>query len=67
MSENPVFNISFAKAIEKRPCIWNYSLTEYSKRNLTEKAWVEVANEIKIQCQIVANAGETSGEHFCDL
>lgn len=46
MADNPLFNINFVKAIEQRPCIWNYSLTEYSKRNLTEKAWVDVAKEI---------------------
>ena len=47
MADNPTFNINFVKVIEKHPCIWNYSLTEYSKRNLTEKAWANVSNEVK--------------------
>lgn len=46
-TEDPLFTINFIKAIENRPCIYNYGLSEYSKRNKTEKAWKEVAEEVK--------------------
>lgn len=45
--EDPVFNINFVRAIENRPCIWNYTLSDYSKRNKTEKAWEGVVEEVK--------------------
>uniref|UniRef100_A0A6P7F2E5 Uncharacterized protein LOC114324150 n=1 Tax=Diabrotica virgifera virgifera TaxID=50390 RepID=A0A6P7F2E5_DIAVI len=44
--DDPLFNINFVRVIESRPCIWNYNLQEYSKRNITEKAWTEIANEV---------------------
>lgn len=47
MTENLVFIITFVKSIEKHFFIWNYTLTEYSKHNLIEKVWMEVANEVQ--------------------
>ncbi|XP_072397090.1 uncharacterized protein [Diabrotica undecimpunctata] len=44
--DDSFFNINFVRVIESRPCIWNYNLQEYSKRNVTEKAWVEIAKEV---------------------
>ncbi|KAF5280223.1 hypothetical protein FQA39_LY05357 [Lamprigera yunnana] len=46
-TNDPLFNINFVKAIENRPRIWNYNLSEYRKRNKIENAWKEVAEEVK--------------------
>jgi len=42
------FNIKFVQQIEKYPELYNYTLKSYSKRNITEKAWSEVATEVKL-------------------
>ncbi|XP_076302142.1 uncharacterized protein LOC143220367 [Lasioglossum baleicum] len=38
---------SFVQLIERYPCLYNHTLSEYAKKDITEKAWNEVANEIK--------------------
>ncbi|XP_076655286.1 uncharacterized protein LOC143360381 [Halictus rubicundus] len=37
----------FVQLIEKYPCLYNHTLSDYSRKDITEKAWNEVANEIK--------------------
>ena len=47
-ADNPTLSIiNLVRAIENRPCLWNYTLPDYSKTNVTEKAWAEVAKVIK--------------------
>ncbi|KAF5289776.1 hypothetical protein FQA39_LY03693 [Lamprigera yunnana] len=46
-TEDPLFNINLVKAIENRPCIWDYNLSDYSNRNKIDKTWKEVAEEVK--------------------
>ncbi|CAH0560385.1 unnamed protein product [Brassicogethes aeneus] len=46
-TDDPIFNIKFLQLIKNRPCLWNYSLSEYSKRHIIEKVWKEVAGEMK--------------------
>jgi hypothetical protein len=43
-----VYNINFVHIIEKYRCIWDLkdTLKDYSKRNVTEKAWKDVANTV---------------------
>lgn len=38
-------NIRFVQIIEKFPCLYNYNIPEYSRKDVTEKA-CEVAEEI---------------------
>lgn len=40
-------NIRFVQIVEKYPCLYNYNLDEYSRRDITEKAWDEIAEEMK--------------------
>lgn len=40
-------NIRFVQIIEKYPCLYNYNLSEYSRRDVTENAWSEIAKETK--------------------
>jgi hypothetical protein len=39
-------NIMFVKTVEKYPCLYNYTLPEYSRRDLTERAWINVAKKM---------------------
>ncbi|XP_059061561.1 uncharacterized protein LOC131854461 [Achroia grisella] len=41
-------NLVLVKSIEKFPCLYNYNLSDYSKKELTDRAWNEVANETKL-------------------
>ncbi|KAM3965593.1 LOW QUALITY PROTEIN: uncharacterized protein ACR2FA_000439 [Aphomia sociella] len=41
-------NLALVKSIERFPCLYNYNLSEYSKKELTDKAWGEVANETNL-------------------
>jgi hypothetical protein len=44
--DDPSTNIMFVKTVEKYPCLYNYKLPEYSRRDMTEKAWMNVAREM---------------------
>ncbi|CAG4984502.1 unnamed protein product [Colias eurytheme] len=35
-------NIQFVNEVEKYPCLYNYKLTEYSRKDITERAWSAV-------------------------
>ncbi|XP_050316036.1 uncharacterized protein LOC126750456 [Anthonomus grandis grandis] len=43
---DPLYNFNFIELIERRPCIWNNTLPDYNKRNVVDRAWQEVANEV---------------------
>jgi len=42
-----VLTINLVEAVEKYPCLYNYKLPEYARKDLTEKAWSKVAEEVK--------------------
>nr|CAI5835870.1 unnamed protein product [Callosobruchus analis] len=47
--------VNFVHAIEQHACLYNNKLPEYSRRDLTEKAWNEVAQKTNMSvndCQI---------------
>ena len=41
-----VFNLKFVAEVEKYKCLYNYQLKEYSKKEVTEKAWVAVGKAV---------------------
>jgi hypothetical protein len=41
MSEQD-FCIKLVQAVEKYPCLYNYKLSDYSRKDVVDKAWVEV-------------------------
>lgn len=41
-----MFNTQLVEAVEKFPCLYNYNLREYSKREATLLAWENVAKEV---------------------
>lgn len=43
------------KTIEKFPCLYNSSLNEYLKKDITDKAWAEVANQTQLSGKIIAS------------
>ncbi|XP_068159256.1 uncharacterized protein [Drosophila tropicalis] len=45
--DDPVFNVKFVQLVESQPCLWNYTHSGYSKKEEVQKAWQQVANEIK--------------------
>ena len=53
MKDDPEFNIRFVKCVEKQPCLYNYNVIEYSNRDEQERAWQDVAFEMK-----------ATGKHF---
>lgn len=44
--DDPSTNILFVQTVQKYPCLYNYKLSEYSRRDLTEDAWMNVAQEM---------------------
>lgn len=40
------FNGKLVDAVEKYTCLYNYKLPEYSRKDVTEKAWAAVAKEV---------------------
>ncbi|KAH8420590.1 hypothetical protein KR009_011707 [Drosophila setifemur] len=45
--DDPVFNVRFVQFVECQPCLWNYTHPGYSKKEEVQRAWQQVANEIK--------------------
>lgn len=41
-------NLLLVKSIEKFPCLYNYNLIDYARKDVTDKAWNEVSNETKL-------------------
>ena len=39
--------ISFVKIVEQNPCLWNYSLKNYSRTDITSIAWKKIAEQLK--------------------
>lgn len=37
----------FVETIEKYPCLYNNTLSEYARKDITDKAWSEVAVKMK--------------------
>lgn len=35
-------NIQFVQEVEKYPCLYNYELTQYSRKDITDEAWNNV-------------------------
>lgn len=38
-------NLKFVQEVEKYPCLYNCTLTAYSRKDVTEKAWEVVGKE----------------------
>ncbi|KAL1488134.1 hypothetical protein ABEB36_015092 [Hypothenemus hampei] len=47
MSDDPTYNTKFVEIIEQYPCIYDYTRADHSKREVLEKAWTAIANEMK--------------------
>ncbi|XP_026750603.2 uncharacterized protein LOC113511187 [Galleria mellonella] len=43
-----LLNLKFVREVEKRPCLYNYTIGEYSRRDLTENAWAEIGREVNL-------------------
>ncbi|KAF0704931.1 Uncharacterized protein FWK35_00031298 [Aphis craccivora] len=39
--------MTFFEAVEQYPCLYNFKIPEYARRDITEKAWSKVAEEVK--------------------
>ncbi|XP_023222828.1 uncharacterized protein LOC111624252 [Centruroides sculpturatus] len=46
MKHDP-FNTKLVQAVKKYPCLYNYKLPEYSRKDITDVAWSKVAEEVK--------------------
>ncbi|XP_044756990.1 uncharacterized protein LOC123315387 [Coccinella septempunctata] len=40
-------SVKFVQLIENRPCLYNNTLQEYSRKDVTEKAWAEIARSME--------------------
>jgi len=48
-------NIKFVEEVEKHELLYNYNLSGYSRRDLTEKAWHEIAAKVNMTGIYVKN------------
>ena len=44
--EKTDFDIKLVKIVEQHPCLYNYQLPEYSKRDSVARAWEKVAQKM---------------------
>ncbi|XP_028178510.1 uncharacterized protein LOC114365961 [Ostrinia furnacalis] len=45
------FNIRFVQEIEKHPCLWNFRMPDYARRDITEKTWYDIGKKFRITVQ----------------
>jgi len=43
-----IVNIKLVGEVEKHPELFNYQLPAYSRRDITEKAWIEVGKAVNL-------------------
>ncbi|XP_004525091.1 uncharacterized protein LOC101455277 [Ceratitis capitata] len=53
MDVNKKILIRLVQSVEKYPCLYDNTLKEYSKREYTERAWIEVAEELSSTPDVV--------------
>lgn len=41
-------NIIFVGEIEKHECLYNFTLPQYTRKDITEKAWQAVAEQVNL-------------------
>ena len=42
------FNVKLVSEVENYPCLYDFTLPEYSKRYIIEKAWTEVSQKLEM-------------------
>lgn len=46
-------SIKLVRLVKKYPCLYNYMIPEYTKRDAVEKAWSKIASEMKMTSSTV--------------
>lgn len=41
-------NIRLVQEVEKYPCLYDYTLNEYSRKDITEKSWNAIGKELNL-------------------
>ncbi|XP_069678787.1 uncharacterized protein [Periplaneta americana] len=47
MRDDQTFNMQFVGVVERYPVIYDYTRADYSKKNVVDKVWAEIAAEVK--------------------
>lgn len=42
------FNVKFVEEVEKHPCLYNYQLTQYSRKDITDLAWNNIGKKMNM-------------------
>lgn len=48
MWSEQIVNIKFVGVVKKYPLLYNNTISDYSRKDLTEKAWAAVGNEVNL-------------------
>ncbi|XP_073961271.1 uncharacterized protein [Choristoneura fumiferana] len=43
-----IFNLKLVAEIGKHPCLYNYNLPQYSRKDITEKAWHDIGKAVNL-------------------
>lgn len=46
-TNNSIYNVKLVTEVKRYPCLYNSNLPEYTKRDVTDLAWVNVAKSLK--------------------
>lgn len=49
MRDDIEFNIQFCEEIEKYPCLYDYSRSDYCNRSAQDQAWQKIAKKFGVQ------------------
>lgn len=42
------FNVKLVEEVEKHPCLYNYQLTQYSRKDITDLAWNNIGKKMNM-------------------
>lgn len=48
-------NIEFVKNVQKFPCLYNFELPSYTRKDISDKAWEEVAETMNMTREFISN------------
>lgn len=53
MADDENKNIQFVLEVEKHPCLYNTTLSSYSRNNDTDKAWAEIGKIMNMTGELI--------------
>ncbi|KAF0685375.1 transcription factor Adf-1-like [Aphis craccivora] len=66
MNEQKI-NLKMVEEVEKHPVLYNFTLSGYSRKDETEKAWSEVGRSVNMSVHLIKNKYTPYSRNFVNI